>query len=63
MSRPDMPTHALDASSIDRGHYNPQFQAVMTHPQNTLSDMNDRTREVFRRVVEGYLQNLSLIHI
>jgi heat-inducible transcriptional repressor len=52
-----MPTHAPDASSIDRGHYNPQFQAVMTHPQNTLSDMNDRTREVFRRVVEGYLQN------
>ncbi len=29
----------------------------MTQPQNTLSEMNERTREVFRRVVEGYLQN------
>ncbi len=27
----------------------------MTSPQAILSDMNDRTREVFRRVVEGYL--------
>ncbi|MCU0905756.1 MAG: heat-inducible transcriptional repressor HrcA [Tabrizicola sp.] len=27
----------------------------MTTPQAILSDMNDRTREVFRRVVEGYL--------
>ncbi|MBA3908627.1 MAG: heat-inducible transcriptional repressor HrcA [Rhodobacter sp.] len=27
----------------------------MTNPQPTLTDMNDRTREVFRRVVEGYL--------
>jgi heat-inducible transcriptional repressor len=27
----------------------------MTTPQPILSDMNDRTREVFRRVVEGYL--------
>lgn len=27
----------------------------MTNPQAILSDMNDRTREVFRRVVEGYL--------
>jgi len=27
----------------------------MTTPQSILSDMNDRTREVFRRVVEGYL--------
>jgi heat-inducible transcriptional repressor len=27
----------------------------MTTPQPILTDMNDRTREVFRRVVEGYL--------
>ncbi|MGL4237554.1 heat-inducible transcriptional repressor HrcA [Tabrizicola sp.] len=27
----------------------------MTHPHTILTDMNDRTREVFRRVVEGYL--------
>jgi heat-inducible transcriptional repressor len=27
----------------------------MTNPQPILTDMNDRTREVFRRVVEGYL--------
>ncbi|MFN3605884.1 MAG: heat-inducible transcriptional repressor HrcA [Cypionkella sp.] len=27
----------------------------MTQPSNTLADMSDRTREVFRRVVEGYL--------
>jgi heat-inducible transcriptional repressor len=29
----------------------------MTNPQAVLSDMNDRTREVFRRVVEGYLNS------
>ena len=29
----------------------------MTNPQTILSDMNDRTREVFRRVVEGYLNS------
>lgn len=29
----------------------------MTTPQPILSDMNDRTREVFRRVVEGYLSS------
>jgi heat-inducible transcriptional repressor len=29
----------------------------MTSPQPILSDMNDRTREVFRRVVEGYLSS------
>lgn len=29
----------------------------MTTPQPILSDMNDRTREVFRRVVEGYLNS------
>ena len=28
---------------------------TMTTPQAILTDMNDRTREVFRRVVEGYL--------
>lgn len=27
----------------------------MSNPQPILTDMNDRTREVFRRVVEGYL--------
>jgi heat-inducible transcriptional repressor len=30
---------------------------IMTTPQAILSDMNDRTREVFRRVVEGYLNS------
>lgn len=30
---------------------------TMTTPQPILSDMNDRTREVFRRVVEGYLNS------
>jgi heat-inducible transcriptional repressor len=29
----------------------------MTHPQPAVTDMNDRTREVFRRVVEGYLSS------
>ncbi|WP_333816676.1 heat-inducible transcriptional repressor HrcA [Tabrizicola sp.] len=29
----------------------------MTTPQPILTDMNDRTREVFRRVVEGYLNS------
>ncbi|WP_128516334.1 heat-inducible transcriptional repressor HrcA [Tabrizicola thermarum] len=29
----------------------------MTTPQPILADMNDRTREVFRRVVEGYLSS------
>jgi heat-inducible transcriptional repressor len=29
----------------------------MTDAQSILSDMNDRTREVFRRVVEGYLSS------
>jgi heat-inducible transcriptional repressor len=29
----------------------------MTTPQPILSEMNDRTREVFRRVVEGYLSS------
>jgi heat-inducible transcriptional repressor len=28
---------------------------AMMNPQAILSDMNDRTREVFRRVVEGYI--------
>lgn len=28
---------------------------TMTNPQAILTEMNDRTREVFRRVVEGYL--------
>jgi heat-inducible transcriptional repressor len=30
---------------------------MTTHPQPILSDLNDRTREVFRRVVEGYLDS------
>ena len=29
----------------------------MTSPKPILSDLNDRTREVFRRVVEGYLNS------
>ncbi len=30
---------------------------MTTYPQPILSDLNDRTREVFRRVVEGYLDS------
>jgi heat-inducible transcriptional repressor len=30
---------------------------MMSSPQPTLTEMNDRTREVFRRVVEGYLNS------
>ena len=33
----------------------PRNPKTMTSPQTILTDMNDRTREVFRRVVEGYL--------
>ncbi len=29
----------------------------MSQNENILSDMNDRTREVFRRIVEGYLES------
>ena len=29
----------------------------MTNKSQMLDDMNDRSREVFRRVVEGYLHN------
>ena len=29
----------------------------MSDPNSLLSEMNDRTREVFRRVVEGYLDS------
>jgi len=29
----------------------------MSDTPNILSDLNDRSREVFRRVVEGYLTN------
>ena len=29
----------------------------MPKNENILSDMNDRTREVFRRIVEGYLES------
>jgi heat-inducible transcriptional repressor len=29
----------------------------MADAKNSLEDMNDRSREVFRRVVEGYLEN------
>ncbi len=29
----------------------------MTEVTRTLDDLNDRSREVFRRVVEGYLQS------
>jgi heat-inducible transcriptional repressor len=36
-----------DATPIEPGR--------MTNQQTIISDMNDRTREVFRRVVEGYL--------
>lgn len=33
----------------------PRNPKTMSSPQAILTDMNDRTREVFRRVVEGYL--------
>ena len=29
----------------------------MPKNENILSDMNDRTREVFRRIVEGYIES------
>ncbi len=35
----------------------PKSFADMSQPNATLTEMNDRTREVFRRVVEGYLAN------
>ena len=41
-----MQPRAMDATPI-----------TMTTPQPILADMNDRTREVFRRVVEGYLSS------
>ncbi|MEP3875273.1 MAG: heat-inducible transcriptional repressor HrcA, partial [Rhizobiaceae bacterium] len=34
----------------------PLFNCMSTHP-DLFSEMNDRSREVFRRVVEGYLSN------
>ena len=43
-----MQPQATDATPIAR---------TMNTPQAILSGMNDRTREVFRRVVEGYLNS------
>ena len=34
-----------------------QTEDAMTETSDMLNDMNDRSREVFRRVVEGYLAN------
>ena len=31
--------------------------AMMTDTSNLLQEMNERSREVFRRVVEGYLES------
>ncbi len=51
--RPLTQPQTSDATPID-----PSLRPVprpMTQQQPNLTDMNDRTREVFRRVVEGYL--------
>ena len=34
-----------------------RIEDAMTETSDLLNDMNDRSREVFRRVVEGYLAN------
>ncbi len=49
-----------NATPIDEGHPFTSSgpapdKAVMTDAKNLLAEMNDRSREVFRRVVEGYL--------
>ena len=44
-------------AALTAPHSIPKFHFAMPKPNATLSEMNDRTREVFRRVVEGYLAN------
>ena len=50
-----------DATPIDRGAdrntLTRQRELRMNDGANLLKEMNDRSREVFRRVVEGYLTN------
>lgn len=48
---PHMQPGSPDATPIA----DPPIDKAMTGHQPILTDMNDRTREVFRRVVEGYL--------
>ena len=50
-----------DATPIDVPAHRTFIKAIMTEPKSDTSrllrEMNDRSREVFRRVVEGYLAN------
>ncbi len=54
--RPHMQARTLDATPIDIP-CQVSAKRIMTDAQGIISDMNDRTREVFRRVVEGYLDS------
>ena len=45
-----------DATPIDVSHAHPDIERMNDTP-TLLQEMNDRSREVFRRVVEGYLAN------
>lgn len=47
--------HAIDRSLTDEYMLNALCEDVMSDNARILSEMNDRSREVFRRVVEGYL--------
>ncbi len=56
----DMRVRAKDATPIDGCDLQPKLQFLMDPHMTSdgakiLSEMNDRSREVFRRVVEGYL--------
>ena len=44
-----------NASPIDLSHEGSLIEPNMTDGNSILGEMNDRSREVFRRVVEGYL--------
>lgn len=57
---PDSPLRLADASLIDVGAIGSLMNAkggtlAMNEGKKLLSEMNDRSREVFRRVVEGYI--------
>src|SRR5690606_18511250 len=69
---PDMPAlhgyatpidaHVRLTPPIDAGPRSPLIQGsgeskVMSDRKQLLSDMSDRSREIFRRVVEGYLES------
>lgn len=59
MTPPDTQPHASYATPID-GRLPASLQCshrMMSDAANLLAEMNDRSREVFRRVVEGYLSS------